>query len=203
MPLILYIVFIKCWGKSKLEKYRFFGYHRKFSLHSQIVRAQLISLPRRHTRQFFTYQFKGTVSRDFLLLVFFSWISFPPAPEYSSRTVLNFFENSWRYLQVKVHHRYQRHQWRIFPPVLLVLLIPVANLPLVSTILAAKCHRYQWHRRQIATGIKDTGGKFATGVKTPVANNGNNYQTADNLKWTWRKKFIYMLTLLPKDVQNK
>ncbi len=43
-----YIVFIKCWGKSILKKYRFFDYHRKFSRHSQIVRAQLISLPRRH-----------------------------------------------------------------------------------------------------------------------------------------------------------
>jgi hypothetical protein len=42
-------------------------------------------------------------------------------------------------------------------------------------------------------GVNNTGGKFATGVKdaggklplvstTPVANNGNNYQTADNLK---------------------
>ncbi len=39
---------------------------------------------------------------------FFSWISFPPAPEYSISTVSNFFENSWRYSQVKVHHRYQR-----------------------------------------------------------------------------------------------
>ncbi len=56
-----FIVFITCWGKSKLEKYRFFGYHCKFSLHSQIVRAQLISLPRIHNCQFFTFQFKGTV----------------------------------------------------------------------------------------------------------------------------------------------
>jgi hypothetical protein len=46
---------------------------------------------------------------------------------------------------------------------------------------------------KFATGVNDTGGKFATGVNdagavlppvstTPVANNGNNYQTADNLK---------------------
>ena len=37
---------------------------------------------------------------------FFSWISFPPAPEYSIRTVSNFFENSRRYSQVKVHCRH-------------------------------------------------------------------------------------------------
>jgi len=37
---------------------------------------------------------KGTVSRDFLLLVFsvFSWISFPPAPEYPIRAVSSFFK---------------------------------------------------------------------------------------------------------------
>jgi hypothetical protein len=51
--------------------------------------------------------------------------------------VSNFFENSRRYSQVKVHHRYQRHRWQIFPPVLLVLLTPVSNLSPVSTIPAA------------------------------------------------------------------
>ncbi len=49
---------------------------------------------------------------------FFSWISFPPAPEYPIRTVSNCFENSRRYSQVKVHHRGTT---------------PVANLPPVST----------------------------------------------------------------------
>ncbi len=50
--------------------------------------------------------------------------------------------------------RYQRHRRQIFPPVPLMLLIPVANLPPVSTIPAANlppvsttpvanCHRYQ------------------------------------------------------------
>ena len=62
---------------------------------------------------------------------------FPQAPENNSRVILNFFENSRRYSQVQVHHRYQRHRQQIFPPVPLVLLIPLANLPLVSTILAA------------------------------------------------------------------
>jgi hypothetical protein len=48
---------------------------------------------------------------------------------------------------------------------------------------------------QFATSVNDTGGKFATSVndaggklspvsKTPAANNGNNYQTGDNLKGT-------------------
>jgi hypothetical protein len=60
---------------------------------------------------------KGTVSREFLLLVFL-WISFPPAPEYPIRAVSNFFENSRRYSQVKVHHRYQRHRWQIIGTVL-------------------------------------------------------------------------------------
>ncbi len=44
---------------------------------------------------------------------FFPWISFPPAPEYSIKTVSNFFENSRRYSQLKVCHRCQRHRWQM------------------------------------------------------------------------------------------
>ncbi len=40
---------------------------------------------------------KGTVSQDFLLLVFFM-NQFPQAPDYTIRAVSNFFQNSWRYL---------------------------------------------------------------------------------------------------------
>ncbi len=109
---------------------------------------------------------------------------FPPSPRvpYCITTVSNFLENSRRYSQVKEHQRYQRHrwqicqrcqrhrrqnccryqrhQWQIFPPVSLVLLIPVtnlppvsvtpvANLPPVSTTPVANCHRYQRRRLQI------------------------------------------------------
>ncbi len=79
---------------------------------------------------------KGTVSRDFLLLVYFM-NQFPQAPEYTIRAVSNFFENSRRYSQLKVDHRYQRHRQQILTPVSVVLLIPLANLPPVSTIPAA------------------------------------------------------------------
>ncbi len=113
------------------------------------------------------------MSRDCLLLVF-SWISFPPAPEYPIRTVWNFVKNSRRYSQVKSHHRCQQHLWEILPSVSLLLLIPVANLPPGSTILAS-------YLPLVST--------------TPV--------TADTFKWTWRQKFLYMLTLLPKGVQTK
>ncbi len=44
---------------------------------------------------------------------FFSWISFPPAPEYSIKTVSNFFENSRRYSQLKVCHRCRWHRWQM------------------------------------------------------------------------------------------
>ncbi len=47
------------------------------------------------------------------------------------------------------------------PPVMLVLLIMVANLPPVSTILTANLLPVS---RQLATGINDTPGKFAIGV---------------------------------------
>ncbi len=154
---------------------------------------------------------------------FFSWIAFPLAPDNNFRIISNFFENSQRYSQVKVHHRCQRNWWQI-------------------------CHQCQWHRWQIATSINDTGRKFATGINdtggkfchqfplcclhlvstipaanlppvstTPVAN-CHRYQRhrrhichrchwhrwrADTWKWTWRQKFIYMFPLLPKGGQTK
>ncbi len=65
------------------------------------------------------------------------------------------------------------------------------------------CHRCCWHRRQFATGINDTGGKFATGVVDTGGKQWDQYQAADTLKWTWRQKCIYVLTLLSKGVQTK
>ncbi len=137
---------------------------------------------------------KGTVSRDCLHLVF-SWISFPQAPEYTIRAVSNFFENSRRYSQLKVDYRYQRHRRQTLPPVSLVLLIPVANF---------------------ATGVNDTGGKFAAGVNpTPVANcqryQRHQWQTMRlisgfrYLKVNFKAKIYiqYMLTLLSKGVPTK
>ncbi len=88
---------------------------------------------------------------------FFSRIIFLRVPKNNVRVILNFSENSRRYSQVKVHHRYQWHRgqicrrcqlhwWRnchryqqyqrqIMPLVPLVLLISVAN-----------CHQCQHHR---------------------------------------------------------
>jgi hypothetical protein len=51
----------------------------------------------------------------------------------------------------------------------------VANLPPVQRYRQQICRRCQRRRWQIATGINNTGGKFATGVvDIPVANNRNN-----------------------------
>ncbi len=77
------------------------------------VRLQLL-LHLRHSSALSDSQpLKGTVSLDFLVLVFFSWISFPPVPEYPIRTVLNFFENSRRYSQLKVDHRCRWDRWQM------------------------------------------------------------------------------------------
>ncbi len=56
---------------------------------------------------------------------------------------------------------------------------------------------------QIATGINDSGGKFATAVNDTGGKQWEQYQIADNLKWTWRKKIKHLLTQLPKGVQKK
>ncbi len=55
---------------------------------------------------------KWTAPRDFWLQVF-SWISFPQAPESTIRVVSNFFENSWIYFQLEVHHRCHWHRWQM------------------------------------------------------------------------------------------
>ncbi len=68
---------------------------------------------------------------------FLSLITFPRASENNTRVISNFFKNSQRYSQVKVHHRCQQHRWQI-------------------------CHRCQLQRWQIAAGINNTGSKFAT-----------------------------------------
>ncbi len=44
-------------------------------------------------------------------------------------------------------------------------------------------------------GVNDNGSKFAAGVNDTGGKWWEQYQTADILKWTWRKKFIYMLIL--------
>ncbi len=44
---------------------------------------------------------------------FFSWISFPQAPEYTITAILNFFENSRRYSRLMMHHRCCWHRWQM------------------------------------------------------------------------------------------
>ncbi len=51
-----------------------------------------------------TLHLKGQCHENFDLW-FFSWLSFPQALEYTIKAVSNFFENSRRYSQLKVHHR--------------------------------------------------------------------------------------------------
>jgi hypothetical protein len=76
--------------------------------------------------------------------------------------------------------------------------LPMSMTPVClwyQRLAANFAHQYCWccwHQWQIVTG-----------TTTPGANNGNNIRWLSwHLKWTWRKKFIYMLTLLPKGVQK-
>jgi hypothetical protein len=103
---------------------------------------------------------KRTVSRDFLLLVFFM-NQFPPSPRVFHLDRFEFFR---KFAEIFASQG--------APPVSTT---PVANLPPVSatpvanfsTIFASVVDT----SGKIATGINDTGGKFATGV---VDTNGNN-----------------------------
>ena len=93
--------------------------------------------------------FKGTVSRDFLLLVFFV-NQFPPSSRVFHSDRFEFFR---KFAEIFASQG--------APPVSTT---QVANLPPLLTTPAAKFRWYQRHRWQIATGINDAGGKFATGV---------------------------------------
>ncbi len=87
----------------------------------------------RGTRRFdadFPLIVEGTVSRDF----FFMFFHESSSPNIALGSFLIFLKNWWRYSQVQVHHRYQRHRWQI-------------------------CSRHQQHWWQICIGVKDDGGK--------------------------------------------
>ncbi len=90
----------------------------------------------------FKYVLKGTVSRDFLLQVFFM-NHLPQAPDNIIRIISNFFENLRRYLQVKVHHRCQRHRRQI-------------------------CHRCHWHRWQIMGTISGCSRHLKVNLKAKI-----------------------------------
>ncbi len=145
---------------------------------------------------------KGTVSRDYLLL-FFSWISFPPAPEYSIKTVAIFFKNSRRYSQVKVHHRCQQYQWQI-----------CTSFASVVDNRWQICHQCQQHQRKICrrcqrrrfritTGIKDTGGKFAIGVNNTGGKQWEQLSNCWQLKMNLKKKIYLYAIYYPKVSKKK
>ncbi len=98
-------------------------------------------------------------------MIFFPWIIFSQTPENNVRIISNFYENSRRYSQVKVHHRYQQHLWEI-------------------------CYWCQLHQWQSVTravnfptstaGVVDTGGQFAEVGSPQIA----------NLQICWITKFV-------------
>jgi hypothetical protein len=78
-----------------------------------------------------------------------------PKPQKYIRFIPNFFKNSRRYSQVKVHHRISTTPVANLPPVSMT---PAVNLPpvlLLSLILVANGHRYQRNQRQIMGTISE------------------------------------------------
>jgi hypothetical protein len=128
---------------------------------------------------------KGTVSRDFLLLVFFM-NQFPPSPRVFHLDHFDFFRKFAEIFASQGAPPVSATPVANLPPVSTtpvaklppVSMTPVANLPPVSAPPVANFSI-------IFASVVDTGGKFATGVidaggklppvsTTPVANNGNN-----------------------------
>ncbi len=113
---------------------------------------------------------KGQCHEIFCFWFFFMG-QFPPSPRVSNKDRFKFLK---KFMEIfasqcaspvydtggQICHRCQRHRRQILPPVSLVLLKLVANLPPVSTIQAANlppvsttqvatCQQYQRHRQQI------------------------------------------------------
>jgi hypothetical protein len=103
------------------------------------------------------------VSRDFLLQVFFL-DHLPPSPwkhHYSHFEFFRKFTGRKSRCTTGINDTGGKFATgindtgdKILPPVQLVLLIPVENLPPVSTTLVANCHRYQQHRQQTISGCR-------------------------------------------------
>ncbi len=102
----------------------------------------------------------------------FSWISFPPAPENNDRVVSNFFENSRRYSQLKVHHRCQRHRWKMEKTTIQKKINYFVPTPLGRrfNIYIKFCLQVHfkvsaaWYCSHYLPLVSLTGGKFAAGV---------------------------------------
>ncbi len=115
---------------------------------------------------------------------YFSWISFPWAPEYSIKTVSNFFENLRRYSQLKVCHRCRWHRWQmekifnkkninnfVWSPLVtrgnIYIFLPSSSLSDVYSLILFPL---------FATGVVETGGNLPPAANlppvslTPVAN---------------------------------
>ncbi len=96
-----------------------------------------------------TIQFKGTVSRDFLLLVFFM-NQFPPSPRVFHSDRFDFFR---KFAEIFASQG--------APPVSAT---PVANLSNIFACVVDTGGKF-------ATGVNDTDGKFATSVNDTGGNN--------------------------------
>ncbi len=106
---------------------------------------------------------------------FFSWISFPPAPEYTIKTVSNFFENSRRCSQLKVCLWCRWHRWQMekifnqknFNNFLWSPLGSGGNTYINFCLQVHFQVSAAWYCSHFfATGVNDTGGIFAGVVDT-------------------------------------
>jgi hypothetical protein len=130
---------------------------------------------------FFNKHFKGTVSRDFRLLVFFM-NQFPQASEYIFTAISNFFENSPRYSQLKVHHRCQRHRWQmekifkqknfnnfVWAPLGSRVNIYISFCLQVHFKVSAACSARDWDRIRITWGNPQSGcSEICASLKGPL-----------------------------------
>ncbi len=116
-----------------------------------------------------------------------TWLGFPQSPDCTIMAVSKFFENSWRYSQLKVHHRCRRQN---LP---LVLSIPVANFPLVLCCGAPCRCRWYWWCTLTWEYLREFSKKFETVLKGYSGPGGKLI----HYKKTEAKNLVTMLTVAP------
>ncbi len=106
---------------------------------------------------------------------FFSWISFPQAPEYITRAVSNFFENSRRYSQLKVHHWCRWHRWqmgKIFKNLNYFVWTPLGSIVNIYINFCLQVHfevSASWYCSHYLPPVIDNDGKLPPVSLTPVS----------------------------------
>ncbi len=136
--------------------------------------------------------------QDFWLQVFW-WINFPEAPEYTLRAVSNFFDNTLRYLQLKVQHRYSfKFTFKMSAVICILFSLFATSINNTSSTVGKICRHCSWYWWQICHGVVDTCGKFAASIGVTLLAAQAARPKSDEVLFYWLLSILLVsLTRIP------